>query len=122
MEQLQKNMSNSTYAAKAAAQIEAMSPGEQSIMGTMIMAAMMSPFCAKIKYAGHKVLANAFALNYSIQSYMDSEMQKGKMMIISADKKKEAAIEFSAGSMREISEKKPLMQKSTRCNKCQMKK
>jgi hypothetical protein len=105
LEQLQKDMSSSTYAARAKAQLETMSLDERATMGTMLMAAMMSPLYAKINYAGHKVLANAVALNYSMQSYMDNEQQKGKMVVQTADRKKEAAIEFSAGSMRQVWEK-----------------
>ena len=105
LKELQQATTSNAYAEKAAAQLKTMTADESASMGAMMMGALMSPLYAKIYYTGGKVLAKANALNYSMESYMNTGSGKGKMVVIANDKRNEAAIEFSAASMSHVWEK-----------------
>lgn len=105
LKELQRATASKAYTDKVAAQLNTMTADEKASMGTIMMAAMMSPLYAKIHYTEGQVLAKANALNYSMESYMHTGQGKGKMVVISNDKNKDAAIEFSAANMRNIWEK-----------------
>jgi hypothetical protein len=105
LKELQRATASKAYADKVSAQLKTMTAAEKASMGGMLMAAMMSPLYAKINYTEGQVLAKANALNYTMESYMNTRQGKGKMVVISNNKNQDAAIEFSAANMRSVWEK-----------------
>jgi hypothetical protein len=105
---LQTSTNSKAYTDKMAAQLNTMTMEERANMGSMMMAAMMSPLYARIYYTDGKVLAKANAMNYSMESLMNIKDGTGNMVVISNDKSKEAAIEFSAANMKKVWEKEEI--------------
>jgi len=93
------------YALRVKALIDKMSAEEQQAMGFMMMAALMSPLYATIYFDNEKALAKAYALNYTLESFMNTAEGKGKMVAVSNDKNNAAAIQFSARSLKDAWQK-----------------
>ncbi|ANE52940.1 hypothetical protein [Flavisolibacter tropicus] len=105
LRRLQDAQQSETYAKKIEAQIGKMTAAEQQAMGQMMMAAMMSPLYATINFDQEKALAKAFALNYTLESFMNTQEGKGKMVAIANDNNNSAAITFSAKNLQEAWQK-----------------
>jgi|GEM_PF-3161163 len=104
-----QELSNSkAYADKITTRLNAMTAEERACMGSMVMATMMSPLYAKIYYTPGKVLAKAQAMNYTLESFMNTKHGKGKMVVIANNKSTQAAIVFSADNMRKVWEKEAI--------------
>lgn len=102
---LQDVQKSEAYAKKAADLISKMSAEEQQAMGFMMMGVFMSPLYATIYFDGEKAMAKAYALNYTLESFMNTTAGNGKMIAVSADKSHAAAIQFSAKSLKDAWQK-----------------
>lgn len=102
---LQDGQNSEAYTKKVKAQIDRMTPSEQQAMGQMMMAALMSPLYATIYFDKEKAVAKAYALNYTLESFMNTQEGKGKMVAIAYDNSNAAAITFSAKNLQEAWQK-----------------
>lgn len=105
MKKLQQKTTSREYAEKVQKKMDALSAEEKTAMGKMMMGIMLSPLYARIYVSKEEVLAKATALNYTMESYMDNQNGKGRMNVLSNNSSENAAIEFSATSMKEVWEK-----------------
>lgn len=105
LQQLQSSTNNEAYAKKMQESMESMSPEEKAAMGSMMMAAMMSPLYAKIYISGNEVLAKANAINYRLESYMNAGTGIGRMVAVSNDESQNASIRFTSNNIKKVWEK-----------------
>jgi hypothetical protein len=96
---LQDEQKSEAYARKIKAMMDKMTASEKQIMGKMMMAVLMSPLYATIYFDQEKALAKAYALTYTLESYMNSQQGNGKMVAQANDKSTAAAIKFTAASL-----------------------
>jgi hypothetical protein len=102
---LQEAQKREAYSKKIQSQIDKMSAAEQQAMGQIVMAALMSPLHATIYFDNEKALAKAYALNYTLESFMNTQEGRGKMVAIANDNSNAAAITFSAKNLQEAWQK-----------------
>ena len=108
MKKLQSKTNSIEYAEKVQKNLSVLSDEEKNAMGKMMMGIMLSPMYAKIYVSDKAVLAKASAINYTMESYMDNLTGKGRMNVMSNNSAESAAIEFSAGSIKEVWEKEEI--------------
>lgn len=102
---LQNAQQNEAYARKVKAQVDKMAATEKQAMTQMMMAALMSPLYTTIYFDKEKALAKAYALNYRLESFMNVQEGKGKMVAITNDNSNSAAITFSASNLQKAWQK-----------------
>jgi hypothetical protein len=102
---LQQKTNSTEYAEEIQKKMSTLSEEEKTAMGKMMMGIMFSPLYAKIYVSKKEVLAKTTALNYTMESYMDIQNEKGRMNVLSNNSAEKAAIQFSAKSMKEVWEK-----------------
>ncbi len=105
MKKLQSKTNSVAYSESVQKTMSKLSEEEKNAMGKMMMGIMLSPMYAKIYVSDKAVLAKASAINYTMESYMDNQAGKGRMNVLSNNSEENAAIEFSAGRMKEVWEK-----------------
>lgn len=105
LKKLQQKTNSHKYAEKLQKQMNTLSEEEKTAMGKMMMGIMLSPLYAKIYVSKKEVLAKATALNYTMESYMDNQAGIGRMNVLSINSGENAAIKFSAKSMKEVWDK-----------------
>lgn len=82
-----------------------LSEEDKARTGTMMMAAMMTPYYAQIYFSKEKALAKAVAMNYRMESFMNMEEKLGLMAAFSKNDEKNFAISFSADQIKKVWQK-----------------